>query len=112
MALEQPFLYSYLAKLLCKTNIAARYPDPTGNMSLATARTDVALGIAGSCLTIVDKGTGEWTIKIKFGDGSNVQFDSADITDGDTWEVEFVDLLFTNAVQAFTGPSFYYAWRI
>lgn len=106
------FAYRYLAKLLLKCNRAARYPDPTGSMSLASPRTDVALGIEGLALTILTKGNGTWTIKFQFDDLTTCQFDSTEVNAGDAWELDYADILFTNTAQpAATGPSFYYAWR-
>ena len=106
------FAYKYLAELLLKCNRAARYPSPSGNMSLAAARTDVALGVEGLCLTIISKGTGTWTMKFRFGDATTCQFASTEVNNGDSWELAYSDILFTNAAQpAATGPSFYFAWR-
>lgn len=106
------FAYRYLAALLLKCNRAARYPDPIGSMSLATARTDESLGIAGLSLTILTKGTGTWTMKFVFADETTCQFDSTEVNAGDAWELAYTDILFTNGAQpAATGPSFYYAWR-
>lgn len=106
------FAYRYLAELLLKCNRAARYPDPTGNMSLTSGRTNVALGIQGLGLTIISKGTGTWTMKFKFGDETTCQFDSTEVNNGDSWELDFADILFTNTAQPLaTGPSFYYSWR-
>lgn len=106
------FAYRYLAQLLLKCNRAARHPTPTGNMSLATARTDEALGLSGLSFTIISKGTGTWTMKFEFADETTCQFDSTEINAGDAWELAYSDILFTNTAQpAATGPSFYYAWR-
>ena len=105
------FLYSYLAKLLLKCNRAARYPT-SGAIDLTTLRSDTSLGFPGLNLTIVDKGTGVWSLKFKFSDDTTCTFTSAEVSKGDSWELDFEDILFTNAVQAaVTGPKFYYAWR-
>lgn len=105
------FLYSYLAKLLLKCNRAARYPS-SGAVDLSVARTDTSLATPGLNFTVISKGTGIWSIKFEFSDDSTCEFTSAEISAGDTWELEFTDILFTNAAQpALTGPKFYYAWR-
>ena len=105
------FAYTYLAKLLLKCNRAARYPS-SGAVDLTTARTDAALSITGLALTVVDKGTGTWSMKLKFADDTTCEFTSTEISAGDSWEIQFSDLLLTNAAQAaVTGPKFYYAWR-
>lgn len=105
------FAYSYLAKLLLKPNRAARYPT-SGTIDLSGAQTDVSLGISGLTLTIWSKGTGTWTIKIQFADDSTLELASTGLDEGDVWEGEFSDVLFTNTAQAsVTGPSFLYDWR-
>lgn len=105
------FAYSYLARLLLKPNRAARYPT-SGAISLVAAQTDVSLSLSGLTLTILSKGTGTWSIKIEFADESTLSLASTDLDEGDVWEGQFDDVLFTNTAQASgTGPAFIYDWR-
>lgn len=94
------------------TNRAARYPGAATSIDLTAARTDVSLALPGDSLTVVTKGNGAYSFKLVLSDASTCEMDSTEINAGDSWEIEFSDITFTNAAQpGLTGPSFYYAWR-
>jgi len=108
------FFYNYLAKLLLKSNRAARYPGAGQGIDLSTARNNKSLGLKGLSLTIVSKGDADatWSFRFKFADGTTCAFNNDEVNEGDYWELEFEDIEFTNSAQAGkTGPSFYYSWR-
>lgn len=110
--MNRPFSYNYMAQQLLKSNRASRYPGAAENIDLTTARTDTSLGLNGLGLVVVTKGNGVYSFKLKFADDSTCEFDSTELNVGDSWEVEFDDILFTNTAQAgLTGPSLYYSWR-
>lgn len=58
-------------------------------------------------LKVVTKGTGTFTLKFRFQDGSTVSVASSEMEDGDEFTLEFVDLLLTNASQSVTNPTFW-----
>jgi len=94
------------------SNRAARYPGAASSIDLTTARAAVSLTLSGYSLTVVSVGNGVYSFEIEFSDGTTCEFDSTELNAGDSWDLEFSDVHFTNAAQGgLTGPSFYYSWR-
>jgi len=88
-------------------------------VDLSSARTDVSLvgeGLIPSktfmALTILNKGTGTFSFKLHFYDSTNSEsFSQDEVLNGDVFEVEFKDLIFTNVAQAGLTAVFIASWR-
>jgi len=87
-------------------------------VDLSTARSDKSLveegllpsGKVFSQLMIMKVGGGVWSLKMKFSDGSTVEYACDEVTDGYRMERRFTDVLFTNASQTVTNPKFVVEW--
>jgi len=88
-------------------------------VNLATARTEKSLieeGLIPSgktflYLTVLKVGTGVWSFKQKFEDGSTIEYGSDELRDGYLMERRFVDILFTNASQSgVANPKLLIEW--
>jgi len=62
-------------------------------------------------LSILKKGTGSWTMKMIFDDGTYVEYTSEEVSDGYVIERRYVDLKFTNSTQTgVENPKFIVEW--
>lgn len=90
-------------------------------VNLSSSRSDSSLVAEGVIpgrlfisMVVMDKGTGTFSFKFKFSDGSiSDSFTQDEILNGDVFDIEFVDLLFTNTSQqdGTVNPKFLVAWR-
>jgi hypothetical protein len=78
-------------------------------IDLTAARTDEKIFDEGISLTVVRVGTGTWSIK--FNSVENDSIDSAELSDGDVFELEFSKVFMTNTSQTVTNPIFYLGRR-
>jgi len=76
-------------------------------VDLGTARSDSALGLSGISLTIIDKGTGNFSFK--FNDKGKDAITQDDVADGSVFEIEFSEIYFTNTAQAGLSVKLYIA---
>jgi len=81
-------------------------------INLEKSRSRESLQGRGTSITVLDKGTGTWTLYLKFLDNSYLQIESSDLADGDVLEYEFKELLMTNSSQSVTNPTFVIDRRI
>ena len=80
-------------------------------VDLGTVRSSTSLGKTGRSLALLNKGDGVWTLIFKFGDDSTLELANTELNQGDGFNVEFKDLLFTNTSQpAAEDPVFYIDW--
>ena len=100
---------------------AITYPDRAKKieLDLSQARTDYSLvqhkqlpsDTTFYSLSILKKGTGSWTMKMIFDDGSYVEYTSDEVNDGYVIERRYVDLKFTNSAQTgVENPKFIVEW--
>ena len=100
---------------------AITYPDRAKKieLDLSQARTDYSLvqhkqlpsDTTFYSLSILKKGTGSWTMKMVFDDGSYVEYTSDEVDDGYVIERRFIDLKFTNSAQTeVENPKFIVDW--
>jgi hypothetical protein len=89
-------------------------------VDLSTDRSDKSLVEAGLLpgaetflyLTLLRKGDGVWSFKMKFDDGSTITYSQGELADGYLMERRFVDLLFSNSSQTGkTNPKFMVEWK-
>ena len=88
-------------------------------LDLSTERSDKSLieegvlpsGKVFSSLTVVRVGTGSFTVKLKFADGSTTSYSSDELVNGYMMDREFTDVLVTNSSQTVTNPTFVVDWR-
>jgi hypothetical protein len=88
-------------------------------VDLSVARTDASLVGAGliprqkfMSLTVWNKGTGTFSFKLKFFDGTlSESFSDAEVLNGDVFDCEFIDILWTNTAQTVTNPTLIVSWR-
>ena len=88
-------------------------------IDLSTARTNQSLVEEGVLpanqtflyLTIMRRGSGTFSLKMKFNDGSTLEYSSDDLQDGYMMERRFVDVLFTNTSQTVTNPVLLVEWK-
>jgi len=78
-------------------------------IDLTAARTNAKIFDEGISLTVVRVGTGTWSIK--FNSVENDSIDSAELSDGDVFELEFSKVYMTNTSQTVTNPIFYLGRR-
>jgi len=71
-------------------------------LDLTVERTDVALGVSGTSLTIIRKGGAPWSFK--FNSATKDAILSDWINDGTTFEIEFTDIYVTNSAAAAGTP--------
>jgi len=62
-------------------------------------------------LTVLKKGTGSWSLKMKFSDNSTIEYFSDDLADGYLMDRRFVDILFTNSAQTVANPVLLVEWK-
>lgn len=63
-------------------------------------------------LSVVRKGDGVWSFKMKFDDGSAIQYTHDELVDSYLMERRFVDVLFSNSSQTGkTNPKFMVEWK-
>ena len=88
-------------------------------VDLTAARTDTSLVEEGLIpsgktfwyLIVFKVGGGTWSLKMKFSDGTYIEYSSADLSDGYMMEKKFVDILFTNTSQTVVNPQFIVEWN-
>lgn len=88
-------------------------------INLAIARSDKSLvdeGVLPSSkvflyLTILKKGTGTWSFKMKFDNDSVIEYLSGDLTDSYLMDRRFADILFTNTSQTVVNPVLLVEWK-
>jgi hypothetical protein len=89
-------------------------------VDLAAARTDKSLMDEGLLpsgktflyLTVLQVGSGVWTVKLVFDDFSTLAYDVSELHDGYLMVRRFVDLLFTNMSQpSVTNPKLLVEWN-
>ena len=78
---------------------------------LSIARNKEVVASDGTALTILEKGTGTWSLFLEFYDNSNLELQNTELEDGDLLEYEFKKFKFTNTVQSVTNPSFIIDYR-
>lgn len=81
-------------------------------VDLTAGRSDVSLGYAALGLKIVNKGTGEWSLKFLFSDSSTMTITSTELGNGELFnQLSYDDLLFSNTSQpAAQDPQFCVFW--
>ena len=67
----------------------AGYPDP-----------DSLLASNGQRVTILDKGTGTFTLTLIFQDASSISLDNTELANGDVLDWDFYELYIANSAQA------------
>jgi len=82
------------------------------SINLATFREKVIVADAGTAVTILEKGTGIWSLWLNYADGSYQEFINSDFDNGDILRGEFKELRFSNIIQNVTNPSFLIDARI
>ena len=86
------------------------------DMSRARSRSSLTEehGIAGKSfftMTVLDQGSGDYTIEIVFDDGSSIELRSSEIVRGMVVEMSFRDVLMTNESQPDAqSPVFVFDW--
>ena len=67
-------------------------------LDMARDRKGVAFDVVA--VTVLDKGTGTFTLTFQFYDGTELSLDNTELVDGDVFEWDIERLLLTNAAQA------------
>jgi len=68
-------------------------------IDLGTARDKVLIAYDCVAVTILDKGTGNFTLEFKFFDDTKLELNQDEVADGDILEWDIQELRFTNAAQ-------------
>ena len=102
--------YEFQATKLLIANRTERF-----TVDLTNARTIETLSKAAFYITVLDMGTGAWSIILEHAGDSTTQttIPSTELRSGAEFgPIEVSDILFTNAAQpAVSNPVFYRAWR-
>lgn len=102
--------YGFMARTLCVPNRTERFA-----VDLTNARTVETLEKAAFYLTVLDMGTGTWSIILEHAGDSSTRttIPSTELARGARFgPLDISDLLFTNTAQpAAAGPVFYRAYR-
>jgi len=69
-------------------------------LKLDRARDEERIAQRLTCLTILDKGTGNFTLIIICYDGTRVELDQDEVLNGDVYQFDMWHLLLTNTAQA------------
>jgi len=69
-------------------------------LGLDTARTKIEIATKIVAVTILDKGTGSWTLTFHFYDGTELTLNQDEVLNGDVFRWNVEGLLLTNTAQA------------
>lgn len=110
MAMEDE---GYKAKMHLKPNRADLLEPNLGTVRSSTVLTGTNYdGSDGEGITILDKGTGTFSLILTFDDDTMVTLPSAKLKTGTELGIMFVSLKMTNAAQpAATDPTIWVSWR-
>ena len=103
-----------LCDLLKETVKSISYQSNKGGkitIDLSSVRNKEVIANDGISITILEKGTGTWTLTLEFYDNSNLELQDTDLEDGDVLDYEFKKFKITNTIQSVTNPIFIIDYR-
>jgi len=68
-------------------------------IDLGTARDKVLIAYDCTAVTILDKGTGSFTLQFKFFDNTKLELNQDEVADGDLYQWDIKELRITNTAQ-------------
>ncbi|MEM2849053.1 MAG: hypothetical protein QXI36_02115, partial [Candidatus Bathyarchaeia archaeon] len=94
-----PIDYERLKRAFGRANKAQKITVNLGTAHLGYPDPNSLLATGGQRITILDKSTGTFTLTILFQDGSTIQLDNTELSNGDILDWDFYALYITNTSQ-------------
>jgi hypothetical protein len=95
-----PIDYERMKRAFGRANKAEKVTVDLGTLHAGYPYPASLLASNGQRVTILDKGTGAFTLLVLFQDGSYITLDNTELADGDILDWDFYQLYIANAPQA------------
>ena len=107
-----PIDYERLKRAVGRANKAEKITVDLGTLHAGYPDPDSLLASNGQRVTVLDKGTGAFTLLVLFQDGSYITLDNTELADGDILDWDFYALYITNTAQAGLSVKLIVDYRI